>query len=262
LFILLVGKRSAILPFIAGVAAPLVVLGGYNMLVFGSPIALSQQYMTHPYWNQTGQGLDQVISMPTPDRIWGLTFSPERGLFTFSPILLFAPLGWYFAFREDKKNWLLYILIVLLVLSDVAYNVLLTDWRGGSGMTFGSRYILPTMGCWVIGIMYTLRRTKIWLWLPFVIVSVWINWLGAMYGATENIGVFIQQFFVNGPIPHALTEILLHSSESNSIHQLILTYRWLLALVYAAIMGGLLINIYLRTINVNKHIDRLQESPT
>ncbi len=257
LFVLFVGKRQAVIAFVAGVAAPLIVLGGYNTFTFGSPIALSQQYMNGPFWNRTGQGLDQVISMPTLDRIWGLTFSPERGLFTFSPILLLAPFGFFIAFRKDKKGWLFFSLVVLLILSDVVYNILLTDWRGGAGMTFGSRYILPTMGCWIIGVIYCLRRTNPWIWVPFVIVSVWINWLGAMYGATENIGDFVRQFFTTGPIPHALTEILLHSSETNRIHQLILTYRWPLTLVYGIISSGLLVNIYVNMVRVDKLSDPL-----
>jgi hypothetical protein len=70
--------------------------------------------------------------------LWVLLFSPDRGLFVFSPIFLFIFIGFYFAYK--KKNYPAYIIIFIFILNLFIYSVFDDPWGGWS---FGPRY--PTI---------------------------------------------------------------------------------------------------------------------
>ena len=67
----------------------------------------------------------------------GQCISPSRGLFTFSPFLLFSLAGMYLAFRRGWQTPLVYYLAAGVALHWMAISAF-GDWTGG--YSFGPRY--------------------------------------------------------------------------------------------------------------------------
>jgi hypothetical protein len=116
------------------------VLGWYNAVCFGSPFASSYRYLGR-FPEISNSGL-LGFSQPSLEALWGITFSPYRGLFFLSPFLLLALPGfWYLlrtrAWRAEGLVWLGLILAQLALLS--AWY----DWRGG--FAIGPRNLLNVL---------------------------------------------------------------------------------------------------------------------
>src|SRR5262249_14347496 len=68
--------------------------------------------------------------------IAGLLFSPTRGLFVFSPFLLFVPLCLPLVLRDRATRGLTAVLGVAIVAQLILYGI--SDWR--QGISFGPRW--------------------------------------------------------------------------------------------------------------------------
>ncbi len=127
--------RSAVAPvvvFILTVAVAGVILLGYNALRSGNPL-------------ETGYDLT-LFSPNIPLGLYKLLFSPLRGLFVYSPILLLSLPGWWF-FRQSRpaEAWLLAGLVGVTI-------GLFSAWSSGEGLSWGSRFLVPVVPFFVIGL--------------------------------------------------------------------------------------------------------------
>lgn len=116
------------LPFAAALLA-------YNALCFGSPLAVSYRYLGRfpeiSRYGVTGFG------PPRLEALWGLTFSPYRGLFAYSPFLLLGVPGWGLLRRErPKEAWLALASFLILLVVISGWH----DWKGGAAL--GPRNLL------------------------------------------------------------------------------------------------------------------------
>ncbi|KKS98109.1 MAG: hypothetical protein UV73_C0003G0051 [Candidatus Gottesmanbacteria bacterium GW2011_GWA2_43_14] len=109
-----------------------------------------------------------------------LLFSPDRGLFIYTPVVLFSLFGIWAAY---KKNLYLYPLFTALI----SINILLYSMWGDpwGGWAFGSRYLIPGFAIASIFIAIALTRyhRNIIFFLIFFITlsySLAINTLGAL----------------------------------------------------------------------------------
>ena len=132
-------NKMAIYRIILGGLPFALILGWYNASAFGSPFASSYRYLGNfPEISNTG-----VLGFAGPrwDAFWGITFSPYRGLFFFSPFLLLALPGFW---RLAGRHWPAYQAEFWLILSIVAGQFFLVsswyDWRGG--FAIGPRNLL------------------------------------------------------------------------------------------------------------------------
>jgi hypothetical protein len=113
--------------------------------------------------------------------LWVLLFSPDRGLFVFSPIFLFIFIGFYFAYK--KKNYPAYIIIFIFVLNLFIYSVFDDPWGGWS---FGPRYLtisLPLLSILIGFAWQEFIRKKFFLRLLMLILflySAGISFLSAL----------------------------------------------------------------------------------
>jgi hypothetical protein len=112
-----------ILRFAAGAALPLILLGLYNHAHFGSPFrsAFQGQSMGRIRWPFEG--------------LSGFLFSPAKGLFLFSPILVFFPVAIFKTWKSGIQARVASMSIVIHFLFWSGY----ADWWGGWG--FGARYL-------------------------------------------------------------------------------------------------------------------------
>lgn len=124
-FLLLLVSRRSWGPFGFGVLFGLAPLVAYNLAAFGSP--LEQGYGLKPF------------ATPVLEGLYGLLFSPSRGLFVYSPFLLFAVpplLGAWLSRDSVAPLWRGFGLpCVALVVGYAMYD----EWWGGR--VFGARFL-------------------------------------------------------------------------------------------------------------------------
>ena len=113
-------------------AAPLpLALGIYNTVAFGSP--LKQGYGSSRITGAADVGSGRIL-----DGIPGLLFSPGRGLFLYSPVLLFAIAGVILGRKQ-----LLYRLCAISFAVYVVVVANVSQWWGGEG--FGARKLAEAL---------------------------------------------------------------------------------------------------------------------
>ena len=127
-------------------------LGFYNYSCFGSPFTSSYKYLGK-FPEISGYGF-LGFGPPRLEALWGVTFSPYRGLFFLSPFLVLALPGFLAWFRD--REWRAEF---FLVMSTVAVHFLLIscwyDWRGG--FAIGPRNLLLILPYLALAVGFYLR---------------------------------------------------------------------------------------------------------
>jgi hypothetical protein len=175
---------------------PIGLWGAYNTAIFGTPFALGYQYTTNPYWSAILSTGFLSANVPTPEALWGLTFSPFRGLFFTSPILLLSLPGLVLLRRSIyRAEWITTLASVLGFFVLVSASA---QWWGG--WSAGPRYLVPMLPflVWPLTAMIDrmakmTSRWRLGLWPITIglgvlsIVNVWSLTLGGQYYAPDNI---------------------------------------------------------------------------
>jgi hypothetical protein len=131
-------QRRGLWILAAAATPPLLLVPAYNSAVTGNPLVL-------PYTHQASfpQMMEGVYAIRWPNlEIAGrLLFSPERGLFFWSPFLLLAVAGhWRLAQTQPRWLWLTYALPLANI---VVVSGRVWDWQ--AGFCFGPRYLAPIL---------------------------------------------------------------------------------------------------------------------
>jgi hypothetical protein len=125
---------------IGGGVLPLLAFGIYHALCFGGAFTVANLH-TNPVFvdEDAAGGLFRVTTMG--DALWGITFSPFRGLFWHMPVLLVVFAGLAVASRLGGRalTWLCLANISAFLLMNVAFN----RWDGGACV--GPRYQIPAL---------------------------------------------------------------------------------------------------------------------
>jgi hypothetical protein len=195
LAIRLAGRRSGFL--VAGFAPWLVLSLLYNWWSFGSPFTLGQFIIGAYRFGRTGAG--SAISNPAP-ALAGLLFSPGRGLFIYSPILLVCVLLPILLLARRRRAavarseegrtglglirpWLVPSAVIIAI--NVGGASLWKEWAGG--WTYGPRYLSDALVFWGLLLAATLiaakgaaprRRRAVWA-AAWVSLGVSITFHGA-----------------------------------------------------------------------------------
>jgi len=140
---LVMWRRKKFLPYIGWGLPAVAFLVAYNVLVFGT---IRQSYPDS----------DLSFSFPPPGWL-GLLVSPSRGLFVYSPVLLFAVIGFIMAWRSRSdraaslvRDASLGVAGVYAVYASIGY------WWGG--WTYGNRYLSDAAPLFAIGIAFAVDR--------------------------------------------------------------------------------------------------------
>ena len=155
-------------------------LGFYNASCFGSSFSSSYRYLGNfPEISNTGF---LGFTAPSWEALWGITFSPYRGLFFLSPFLLFAAPGfWYFV--RDREWRLEGVLGAATVIAHLLLISCWYDWRGG--FAIGPRNLLLILPYLIIAMAFFLHRSIrspirkfahscLWLSLLLSFVLIWV----------------------------------------------------------------------------------------
>jgi len=174
-------RKTFIIPvaiFIGGAVLAGVMFGWYNWARSGNPL-------------QTGYDL----SIFTPNILLGLyklLFSPLRGLFIYSPVLVLAVPGWWQLRKiRPAESWLIAGIVGITVL-------LFSAWASGEGLSWGSRFMVPIVPFSVLSAtpvfkkLFTLHASRFTLLL--IILSALIQILGIAINPWVFLGELQTQF--------------------------------------------------------------------
>lgn len=131
-------RKTGFIFWLLGAALPVGFLFYYNHSCFGSPFASS--YTFHQTYSHSAGFLG--ITLPRLDVLWGITFSPYRGLFYQSPVLLFAIPGFYLFCRHPAARTEC-LVCLLAFLGFLFFNSGYQYWDG-VGST-GARFMIPAL---------------------------------------------------------------------------------------------------------------------
>ena len=121
-----------------GGAAAGLVLVAYNTAVYGSPLQTGYAHV---------EGFDGMkvgvmgVTYPKLEALWGITFSPYRGLFFHAPVLFAAIAGWPLVLRALPRARRAAMLAGLAIaVYYLLFNAAYVYWDGG--WSFGPRHVL------------------------------------------------------------------------------------------------------------------------
>lgn len=174
--------------FVAGVLPPLLALAAYQLVCFGG-IFTTSVAKTSSRFLQSGAAMG-VLQLPTPASVWGVTFSPYRGVFFFAPLLLVAFWGFAAWWRDQRLECAAALLAIGALF---AFNVSFNGWE--AGFSIGGRYLVPLIPLFGIAILYA-RRVK--LTIALAAVSFALNFTAAAVDVQPS-----------GTIPRPVTQYLL-----------------------------------------------------
>jgi hypothetical protein len=242
------------LAFALGAAVPLALLAAYHAAAFGSPLLTPYAFPAGP----EGAGTHQVVTggayglgLPSARVLAEIAFGPRRGYFLHQPILLAGLLGLGLALRRaaraapgapedaDRAGLLAASAIVVAFFLLNASMQAEYYWLGAT--SFGPRYLIPSIPFAAAGLPFAWslgRRSRIAV-LALGGISVFVNWLGAQIGASDQLTAFplvdrfLPAFLAGGPQSTLLGNL---ASLTSIDPTLLVALNWLaLALLAAAI---------------------------
>lgn len=165
-----------------------VVLGGavvaagwllYNTAVFGAPLELG--YSHSELWVEQHHTGFMSLTRPSLIALWGVSLSPFRGLFYYSPLLLLAIPGFVLWYRSGEHRIEFWVTLSS-VLAMFLFNSSSIMWWGGFAV--GPRYLLPMLPFLVLPLAFVLRAWSARLWFRMLVLglTVW-SWI-AVWGLT------------------------------------------------------------------------------
>ncbi|HEY7625241.1 MAG TPA: hypothetical protein VIA63_09475 [Candidatus Limnocylindria bacterium] len=143
-----VARRPILARFVVWAAPAAIALLAYDVLVFHDPFDL--RYLTYNF-NPTGERNPLV-------GVAGNLVAPNRGLFVYSPFLVFA------AYELLRRSWKRERLAAFVAPQMAAAGLALvlygasTDWWGGYG--YGNRYLADALPLFALGLALWLRRNR------------------------------------------------------------------------------------------------------
>lgn len=164
-----------------------------------------------------------------------LLISDERGIFYYSPIIIFGLIGLLIAVKNKVKENLAIVIISVAMVNVVLYSMFGDPWGGWS---FGPRYLIPTLALLSTGIGYALSRSiknpfVVLLFTITLIYSVFVSALGTT--TTNLIPPKVEALNLAVTVPY--------------------TYEYNIQLAQAEKAGTLIYNLFLRNlINVQTYI--------
>lgn len=162
--------------FLAWAAIPALLLAWYSQTHWHSITNMGQYATSRPdialfAWNRFGSGLA------------GLLFSPNRGLFVFTPLFLFSFIAMIAVLRHPARQPLLAALSIGALMTILLYTFWYSWWGGTS---FGYRLLtelvpaLVMLAAWGFETLFRAKGLRILIAIT-AIASLYLHYLGAYY---------------------------------------------------------------------------------
>ncbi len=151
----------------------------YNAAIFGGPFSLGYGYSE--LWQDQHHTGFMSLTFPHLDALWGITFSPFRGLFWFSPLLLLALPGLLLWYRSGERRAAFWVALASVVVM-FTFNAASIMWWGGFAV--GPRYLLPMLPFMALPLVFVLRAWGGRTWMRLVTGGLCAWSLMATWGLT------------------------------------------------------------------------------
>ena len=121
------------------------------------------------------------LGLPRLEAIYGLTISPFKGIFLYSPILLLAFYGLFSKIKSkfSAEMWFLLAVFLAVFLSNISMQKEV-QWSGVIGY-FGPRHLLTMIPFLMIPSVFVFGKLKKWIIIFIGFFSIFINYLGASF---------------------------------------------------------------------------------
>lgn len=152
------GSRWHVILFVVAGVVGLLPLLVYNVAVYGS--VFSQGYAHLGGLPQFRAGMShgiEGVGLPTLAALWGITFSPYRGLFFYSPVLLLVIPGLY-AMGRSPRSRPTAVMCGGAIAAMLLFNGGYYFWDGGA--TIGPRHLVLSLPFYLPPIAVALRRRR------------------------------------------------------------------------------------------------------
>jgi len=152
----MIKRRSYVIYYVMPLTAIAIIVGAYNMMVFGDLRGGYQGPFNAPFW----EGFS------------GILFSPGRGLFLYFPLAIFGFLGFYKGIRE--KNSFLDFYSALLISASLQILLFSRWYTWWGGHCFGPRYLSEIEPLMLLAaIPFFQYRHFYSKWTIFVVFLLW-----------------------------------------------------------------------------------------
>jgi hypothetical protein len=150
-----VPRKNGWLWFGLGLLGPFLAVCIYHAMCFGTPFTTNYSHQ-NPQFAEAGNSVLSIFLVPRWDVLLAILFSPFRGLFFSSPVLLLGVFGLVILFRTNTRaraeGWLIAATVVFLLLFNMSFN----GWTGG--WTTVPRYLAPAVPFLAFPIAFAAQR--------------------------------------------------------------------------------------------------------
>ena len=143
-----------VLRLVAGAAPFAIALGWYQVAAFGSPFRTSIATV-NPLFRDESAFLG-VLSGFRVEALFGITFSPYRGLFYLAPVLLIAGPGLLAMVKRERGTA---AIVAFSTTALLVINASFNGWHGG--WAIGPRYLLGVVPLLMIAVCYGADRFRL-----------------------------------------------------------------------------------------------------
>lgn len=166
----------------AAMLLPLALLATYNQAIFGTVLPVGYWY-SERYTALHSQGFVSITG-PQLEALWGISFSPYRGLFFLAPVTLLAVPGFVRWWRRAHHRAELAVSL-WAVLAFLLFNGSSVMWHGGHAV--GPRYVLPMLPFLTLAMaagLHSVNSHKPWQRVVLVglvtwsLLAVWLETIG------------------------------------------------------------------------------------
>ncbi|MBX3411845.1 MAG: hypothetical protein KF708_03940 [Pirellulales bacterium] len=158
--------------FGAAIVPGVLITLAYNGAITGDPLTFPYKFeATEAYRAEMAAGLYSVTH-PKITALWDLTFSLSRGIFVYSPFLLFAVAGVYLAARCAPRLRPVLLAGTIGAVMIVFNASIDSPWGGWS---CGPRYLIPGLPFLAFACYVPLLPTRGWWWRPLFAGLVFVS---------------------------------------------------------------------------------------
>jgi 4-amino-4-deoxy-L-arabinose transferase-like glycosyltransferase len=174
-------RSMAVVTRVSAAALPWGLLAAaYNLAAFRTPLPAGYAHTVH-FGDVHEQGV-MGLTTPSLTTLYGITFSPYRGLFFLSPFLLLAFIGLWRMWKENQRP--LAVLVGSICATLVLYNASYVMWTGG--FAIGPRHLIPMLPFLCLPVAWALQaasarrpwRAGAAVLIIVSVANVWIHTLG------------------------------------------------------------------------------------
>lgn len=145
--------RRAVVFGVAGALPALAVLAAYDLIAFGTPLPIGYEHSE--LWQEQHSVGFMSLTYPRIETLWGLSFSPFRGLFLLAPVLLLVLPGIWYGLRTATQRAPVLVAAAAFLLMFLFASASAMWW---GGFAVGPRYLLPGLPLLALPLGVTLAR--------------------------------------------------------------------------------------------------------